>query len=122
MFEQTFFTFCFSVFIAVFDNQANICCSSGSIAMSIPSHDHNARDQEIQMDRYQDHFKKLGNFFSKTQQSAVSRACFKKAGWMNAWDIKKGPYFGNFRTIQRWKLLKQHANLKILECEIVKVK
>ena len=65
------FIFCFNVFIAVFDKQANICCSTGSILTPISSHNHNATDQAIEMDRYQSYIRKRDNFFSGKQQGAV---------------------------------------------------
>ena len=67
----TNFTFCFSGFIAVFNKQANIRCSTGSISRPISSRDHNAIDQAIAMDRYQGYFRKLDNSFSEKQQGAV---------------------------------------------------
>ena len=65
------FTFCFSVFIAVFDKQANIRCSTGSFSRLISLCDHNASDQAIAMGRYQSYFRKLDNLFSGKQQGAV---------------------------------------------------
>ena len=65
------FTFCFNVFIAVFDKQANICCSIGSILTLTFLHNHNATDQEIEMDRYQSYFRKRDSFFSGKQPGAV---------------------------------------------------
>ena len=67
--EKSFtnFTFCFIVFIAVFDKEVNISCSMGSISRPISSRDHNARS----MDRYQDSFTRLNIFFSAKRQGAV---------------------------------------------------
>ena len=46
-------TFCFYIFIAVFEKQANIRCSFDSISRyPISSRDHNATDQAITMGRY----------------------------------------------------------------------
>ena len=68
----TNFTFCFVFFIAVFDKQPNIHCSVNSISRPISSHDHNSTDQPIAMDRwYQNRFRKLDNFFSGKQQTAL---------------------------------------------------
>ena len=67
----TNFTFCFGIFIAVFDKHANIRCGIGSISRPISSRDHNAMDQAIATDRYQRYFRKLDNFFSGKQQGAV---------------------------------------------------
>ena len=64
----------FSVFIVVFDKQANIRCSIGSIPRSISSRDHNATDQAIAMNRYQSYFRKRDDFFSGKQQGAVNSA------------------------------------------------
>ena len=67
----TNFTFCFSAFITVYNKQANIRCSTGSILRPISSWDHNATDQATPMIRYQSYFRKIDNFFSGKQQSAV---------------------------------------------------
>ena len=65
------FTFCFDIFIAIFSKQANIRCSIGSISRPISSRDHNATDQAIVKGRYQSFYRKLDNFFSGKQQTAV---------------------------------------------------
>ena len=70
MFEQTLL-FGFSVFIAVFDKQANIHISIGSTSRLISSRDHNATDQVNTMDRYQNDFVKLDNYFFGKQQGEV---------------------------------------------------
>ena len=53
------FKFCFNVFNAIFDKQANIRCSIGSISRLIFSRDLNATVQAITMDRYLSYFKNL---------------------------------------------------------------
>ena len=67
----TNFTFCFSVFIAVFDKQVNICCSFCSISRLTSSRNPNVTDQAAAMDRYQNYFRKHDNLFSGKQQGAV---------------------------------------------------
>ena len=64
-------TFCFSIFIKVFDKQANIGCSIGRNSSPMSSHDHISSDQVIAMERYKSFFRKLNNFFSGKQQVAV---------------------------------------------------
>ena len=49
----TIFTCCFNAFITVFDKQANICCSIGSILRTISSRNHYATNQTTAIDRYQ---------------------------------------------------------------------
>ena len=46
------FTFCFSIFIAVFDKQGNISGSIGSISGPISHGNQNLNDQAIAIDRY----------------------------------------------------------------------
>ena len=61
----------FRYFVAIFSKQANVRCSIGSISRPISSRDHNATDQAIVKGRYQSFYRKLDNFFSGKQQSAV---------------------------------------------------
>ena len=63
--------FCIFCVIAVFNKQANIPCSIGSISRPIFLGDHKATDQVIEMAIYQNYFRKLANFFSGKQQGAV---------------------------------------------------
>ena len=70
MADKRNFTFYVSVFVAVFDKQANICCID-STSRPISSRDHNATDQAMTMDRFQSYFRKRDNFFSGKQQGAV---------------------------------------------------
>ena len=63
-------TFYFSVFVAVFDKQANIHCID-STSRPISSRYRNATDQAMAMDRFQSYFRKRDNFFSGKQKDAV---------------------------------------------------
>ena len=65
------FAFCFSVLIAVFHKQVNICCSIGSISKPRSSRNRKAADQAIAMDSYQSYFRKFDIFFSRKQQGAI---------------------------------------------------
>ena len=67
----TNFTFCVSVFIVVFDKQANICYSIGSISRLISSHKNNVTDRAMVMYIYQSYFKKLDHFLSGKQEGTV---------------------------------------------------
>ena len=61
----TKFTFCFSVFNAVFVKQVNIRCSFGSTLRSTSLCDHNSTNQAIPMDSHQSCFRKHDIFFSR---------------------------------------------------------
>ena len=68
-FEKSFSIF--SVFVVVFDKQANIRCSIGSISRPISSCDHNPADQTIVMDSYPNYFERHYTFFLRKQQGAT---------------------------------------------------
>ena len=57
--------------IAVFDKEANVRCSIGSISRPISWHNHKAINQAIATVKYQSYFKNLDNFISGKQQGTV---------------------------------------------------
>ena len=61
----------FSVFVVVFDKQANVRCSIGSISRPTSSCDHNPADETIVMNSYPNYFEKHYIFFSRKQQGAT---------------------------------------------------
>ena len=61
----------FVFLLPLFDKQANLRCSIGSISRLISSRDHNATNQAIMMDRYHSYFIKIYNLFSKKQQGTA---------------------------------------------------
>lgn len=67
----TNFTFCFGIFIAVFDKHANIRCGIGSISRPICSHIYNAAKQVIALISYEYYFKHFKVLFSGKQQDAI---------------------------------------------------
>ena len=60
-FKQT--TFCFIVFMTVFNKQVNIRCSIGSISSPTSWRNHNASDKTFAIESYQSNFRKRDFFF-----------------------------------------------------------